>query len=95
MGGEERNLGPGTSNVLQSMECVGLFPWVVGFFVLVFFGVLLVGWVFFFFSSLLCLVSDCFEITFLSFLFNSYSRESRAKKTLHSLLFTVIGEVTI
>lgn len=57
-----------------------------------------VGWLvgfcgFFLFASLLCLVSACFEITFLSFLFNSNSRESRAQKTLSSLLFTVIGGV--
>lgn len=89
MGGEGANLGPGkvqTSNVLQNTECVGFFLWVVGGFF----------WFGFFFlsASLLCPVSDCFEITFLSFLFNSYSRESRAKKTLHSVLFIIIEGVT-
>jgi len=50
-------------------------------------------WVFLF-GSLLCLVSDCFEITFLGLLFKSYSRENTAKKTLNSLLFMIIGGVT-
>lgn len=83
MGGEGGNLGPGkvqTSNVLQNMERVGFFLWVVGFF-------LFWGWFGVFLSVPCCLVSDCFEITFLSFLFNSYSRESRTKKTLSSLSF--------
>lgn len=90
MGGEGGNLGTGevqTSNVLQNMECVGFFLWVVDFL-----GGLV--WFFFLSASLLCPVSDCFEVTFLSFLFNSYSREGRAKETLHSLLFTIIGGVT-
>lgn len=91
MGGEGRNLGPGkvqTSNVLQNMECVEFFPLgYVGFCLCVLGGVFLS-------SSLLSLASRCIKIVFLNLFSTSYSRESRAKKTLNSLWFTVIGGVT-
>lgn len=72
----------------KTWNLVGCFGVLVWFWFFIGGGVLDFGGVL---SPLLCLVSDCFEITFL---FNSYSRKSRAKKTLDSLLFTVIGGVT-
>lgn len=88
MGQGGRDLGPEkvrTSNVLQNMECVESFP-------LGYVGVCLfcLGWGCFFFLPC-SLVSDCIDVTFLDFFSTSYSGESRAKKILSSLWFTVIG----
>lgn len=81
MGGEGGNLGPGkvqTSNVLQNMEYVGFSLWAIVGFCLFRGGFLS--------ASLPCLVISKQSETFLSLLFNSYSRKNRAKKPLNSLL---------
>lgn len=77
MGGVGGNLDPGevqTSDVLQVIECVFSFGLWGFLFWGGFFGLLPCS----------CLFSDCFEISFLSFL-------SRAIEMFNSFLFTIIG----